>query len=545
MTQLLQGVWRTRSFGGKCLIISMLLSVLILAVVPLIVQAQSDDGDGDLIPDVFESLLGLDPTSPSDAGEDPDGDTVTNLGEYNAFSDPMLKDSDFDGLKDALDPDPLSSAMFYWGRPDLTDANGYGYIVPAWVADVNKFGGDWMVNTWYTEAPAHLEIQIAPSSLPSDTDFFLDIAHADIPGGSLSVDLVGPNNIVISDLSPELITGSDSHKVASVLIPSAFLQTHPTIHIKAEGGAVQVFESVLRPAYSDNLLLYPIPLELEGFCEVAADGSVVEAVFAGWEPVVTLEAPSHGVQLNSPDFANPSDWSGPYNSGWGGDFWMYNNGDPHTISQPVSILAGASVSGEILIPESWVYGDATIAVEFLDANGGNVGGDSMQAGYVDPYNGDAPLNLPFSCVITGDAVSFGITFTDPNWGYLRLGSVSLNLDGSDGPRTKHVADPATAASELASPDFSDPSDWNGPYNDWGSGGFWMYNNGNPHSISQPFSISAGTIDGSVTVGESYANSASASLAVEFLDASGNIVGAQSYPLGYFYKSNGVRFLGAS
>jgi len=183
MARLLKGVWGTWAFRGKCLAISLLLSAVTLVVVPLIVQAQPDDGDGDLIPDVFESLLGLDPTDPSDATQDPDGDTVTNLGEYNAFSDPMLKDSDFDGLKDALDPDPLSSAMFYWGRANLSSSDNYSYIVPQWITGATKIGGSWTHNSWFLPSAQTGQLRIGTENVPGD--LFLDMAFVDI--GDISV----------------------------------------------------------------------------------------------------------------------------------------------------------------------------------------------------------------------------------------------------------------------------------------------------------------------------------------------------------------------
>jgi len=47
------------------------------------------DSDGDGLPDWWELAHGLNPKDPSDAGEDPDQDGMTNLQEYLAGTDPQ------------------------------------------------------------------------------------------------------------------------------------------------------------------------------------------------------------------------------------------------------------------------------------------------------------------------------------------------------------------------------------------------------------------------------------------------------------------------
>ena len=53
------------------------------------ISAKINDG----MPDWWEILHGLDPFDPADAGEDPDGDGVTNLEEFLAGTDPNVNES--------------------------------------------------------------------------------------------------------------------------------------------------------------------------------------------------------------------------------------------------------------------------------------------------------------------------------------------------------------------------------------------------------------------------------------------------------------------
>ena len=48
-----------------------------------------EDEDDDLMPDAWESRVGLDPTDPTDAAEDPDGDGLVNLREFIGNGDPF------------------------------------------------------------------------------------------------------------------------------------------------------------------------------------------------------------------------------------------------------------------------------------------------------------------------------------------------------------------------------------------------------------------------------------------------------------------------
>ena len=50
------------------------------------------DADDDLMPDEWEAAVGLDPTDPGDALEDPDADSLINLQEFIRSGDPLVPD---------------------------------------------------------------------------------------------------------------------------------------------------------------------------------------------------------------------------------------------------------------------------------------------------------------------------------------------------------------------------------------------------------------------------------------------------------------------
>ena len=59
------------------------------------------DSDGDGMPDWWEAEHGLDAADPSDAAFDLDGDGLSNLAEFQSWTDPRRADTDGDGMPDA------------------------------------------------------------------------------------------------------------------------------------------------------------------------------------------------------------------------------------------------------------------------------------------------------------------------------------------------------------------------------------------------------------------------------------------------------------
>ena len=65
------------------------------------------DDDNDGMPDDYEVVQGFNPLDALDASNDPDGDRLANLDEYNLGTDPNDIDSDNDGIADGFDGYPL------------------------------------------------------------------------------------------------------------------------------------------------------------------------------------------------------------------------------------------------------------------------------------------------------------------------------------------------------------------------------------------------------------------------------------------------------
>jgi uncharacterized protein (DUF1800 family) len=109
--------------------------------------AASRDGDGDGMPDSYETAHGLNPRSSADAMNDLDADGVANRDEWIAGTDPQRADTDQDGMNDrvelfyrsnALDP-AIRPALAGLAWPTGEDLDGDG-LSDIWQARFQAFG---------------------------------------------------------------------------------------------------------------------------------------------------------------------------------------------------------------------------------------------------------------------------------------------------------------------------------------------------------------------------------------------------------------------
>ena len=119
------------------------------------------DTDGDGMPDSFESHFSLD-ASTDDSLADADGDLLTNLAEYQYGSDPIVADTDLDGLNNAIDEDDDNDG--------LTDAEEAGIGTNPLLTDSDS---DGMPDGW--EVQYELNPLLDDASLDSDSDTVTNI----------------------------------------------------------------------------------------------------------------------------------------------------------------------------------------------------------------------------------------------------------------------------------------------------------------------------------------------------------------------------------
>lgn len=98
-----------------------------------------NDTDGDDIPDWWEKQYSLNPNSPSDAGLDPDMDSVTNLQEYQQNSSPLKMDTDGDGMDDGKEVyagmDPADAEALFMVTEFSIDRDSSSYLLTWSVTD--------------------------------------------------------------------------------------------------------------------------------------------------------------------------------------------------------------------------------------------------------------------------------------------------------------------------------------------------------------------------------------------------------------------------
>jgi hypothetical protein len=97
------------------------------------------DTDNDGIPDGWEVQHGLNPNDPNDASRDHDHDGLTSLHEYQAGTDPENKDTDGDGLTDAME------ILETRTNPLANDIKEITTVVERKGAEAGNLLGQWLV----------------------------------------------------------------------------------------------------------------------------------------------------------------------------------------------------------------------------------------------------------------------------------------------------------------------------------------------------------------------------------------------------------------
>ena len=169
------------------------------------------DSDSDGMPDWWEEMYSLDPSDPSDAALDPDGDVIPNLAEYLAGTSPRSSDTDSDGMPDAweaanglcpfaddsisdLDSDGLVNIEeFRFGAdPSLADTDGDGASDYAEVR--NTRGNPLVADIYWT--PVAAGPTVAGASFTASTGTWRTeadgVAYAAERAGSLTWNLAVP-----------------------------------------------------------------------------------------------------------------------------------------------------------------------------------------------------------------------------------------------------------------------------------------------------------------------------------------------------------------
>lgn len=172
-------------------------SVYSAATQPIVV-----DSDGDGMPDEFEARFGLNPNDANDASTDLDGDGVTNLEEYYVGTDPTRIDTDNDGMPDGYE-------LSYGLNPVVDDAlqdldldgssNIDEFSVGSDPNDETSLPGkgpllSWVAPTSRTDGSVldsseidHYEIRYFPASLGESVTLDDDSGYFNMVGASVTV----------------------------------------------------------------------------------------------------------------------------------------------------------------------------------------------------------------------------------------------------------------------------------------------------------------------------------------------------------------------
>lgn len=194
------------------------------------------DGDGDGMDDVWEDLNGLDSQDPLDAFADPDGDGVTNIGEYRLKLNPHNSDSNGNGASDGwdlahgLNPAVTGGAVINPPRVTITSDAGGGVKIPGSVVRVTAtFSGA------ITNAPAPTltlsggaSLWRAGMTMASSSNWFYDYVVQPGDTGSVDASVEGAVGVNGYSLDPDPTGVSGLFTVAAISLEITRLSALPT-----------------------------------------------------------------------------------------------------------------------------------------------------------------------------------------------------------------------------------------------------------------------------------------------------------------------------
>jgi hypothetical protein len=129
------------------------------------IKNNTTDQDDDDIPDFWEELYDLDPQDPSDAGLDNDEDGLTNLQEYQYNTNPLIQDSDGDGIDDGEEVESYSTNP---SNPDTdNDKMPDGYEIDN---NLNPIVADGGLDDDYDDLDNYEEFLLGTDPWKKDTD---------------------------------------------------------------------------------------------------------------------------------------------------------------------------------------------------------------------------------------------------------------------------------------------------------------------------------------------------------------------------------------
>jgi PKD repeat protein len=167
------------------------------------------DSDHDGLPDSWEVSYGLNPNEPGDALLDLDGDSLTNLQEYDLGTDPTDSDTDDDSYPDNSDPYPLDPSKPGVDKREDNPASNINLLITIVVGIISLI--------IIILAMLVLKNKNKRIKKPFDTDEYIQQVRDDIIEGNISQDPEISDNELWTDLRNKYQNGQISEETYMLL----------------------------------------------------------------------------------------------------------------------------------------------------------------------------------------------------------------------------------------------------------------------------------------------------------------------------------------